>query len=202
MEFERRAGPAAPWLLGAWLAAGLALAAPAVWRLLDYFHSPGPQFFSLILAVAPALVAASLAYAYWRPPALRRAEPWLFAGLAVGAPLLWKPVATLAALALLAASIGVGRRLLELYRLPGDSPVERTTLAAGVGLALAIPALWAFGPSTGYWVWVIAGLASGFGVLAVVGQDLLEIARAWSASTANPFARVAVALAFPFLGLV
>jgi hypothetical protein len=204
LEFERRGGKAARWLLAGWWAASLALTAPAAAEVLEYFRNPGRQFYSLILVVAPALLAILLGYAWTRPRALRRLEPWALVGIAVAGPLVWKPLAALTVLALACAALAAGRRLLEACRLKVESALERLVLSAGIGFGLLIPVLWGLGPATGGRVWTVAGLALGFHALGRCGRDVGLLLGEWSRNSAldHPLAGAATALAFPFLGIV
>lgn len=192
------------WLLAGWLAASLALIGPALLWHVEYFRNPGPQFYRMILAAAPASFLAALAYGWFRPKALRRAEPWLLTGLAVAGPLLWKPVATAATLLLLCASIAAGRRVLELMKLELAASLERLALSAGIGFGLLIPLLMLPAPKLGFWAWAAASLALGFGALRRAAAETLDLLRRWSASPTldHPLAGVATAFAFPFLGIV
>ena len=186
------------------MAAGVALAVPAVARLIEHFRNPGPQFHTLIVIAAPGLVVVLLGYAWLRPRALRRLEPWLLTGLALAAPLVWKPLAAAMALALLGAATVAGRRLLEVFRLEVESPLERLTLSAGLGFGLLIPVLMALGPATGFAVWAAGAVLLCGGAARRAGADALAVLRNWSASPQldHPLAGAATALAFPFLALV
>jgi hypothetical protein len=209
LEFTRRGGAAGPWLLGIWLAASLVWIVPALAWDLDYFRNPGPEFHRLIVFAAPAWFAAALACGWFRPPALRRAEPWLLTGLAVAAPLVWKPLAAATALLLLCAALAIGRGLLDRFPALDATPLERFALSAGAGFALLIFLLMAAGLAGGLRLPVLTALL-GLPPLALAGPlrrcgaDLLTALRDWSDSAAldHPIAGLASALAVPFIAIV
>ncbi len=203
LDFVRRGGSAGAWLLGGWWVASGWLIAPALAWHLEYFRSPGPQFYRLILWMAPAMVIATLAYAWLRPRRLRKAEPWALAGLALAAPLLWKPLAAATVLALCCAAVAIGRRLLDGTGVACDR-LEALALSAGLGFALWIPCSMALGPLAAYWVWIAVALAAGRCGLVATARELLELLQDWSREALfdHPLAGVATALAFPFLAIV
>ena len=200
----RRGGAAGLWLLGGWFAGSLLLIGPALAWHIEYFRSPGPQFYRLALVAAPALFAMSLVYGWWRPAVLRRAEPWLLTGLLLGAALAWRPFETVVMLALLCASVAAGRRLLELAGFDDPPPLEKTALSAGVGFGLLIPMLMLAPPRIGYFAWVLGSLALCGGALRKSVQEIVWILQAWSSSPEldHPLAGAAAFFALPFASIV
>jgi len=101
-----------------------------LWEV-EYFRSPGAQFYRLLLALlcASPLVLA----AYHR---VRRIwfewEP-LAAALPVIAGLVYEPRATLAVIAIVVTVLAVGRRLCVLLVLRPEGPVEEVAVAAALG---------------------------------------------------------------------
>ena len=184
--------------------ASLLLIGPALAWHLDYFRSPGSEYHRLILILAPVFFGVTLAYGWLRPLWLRRAEPWLMLGMALGAPVVWRPFATAIVLALLCASVAVGRKLLDLAGFTGASRLETLVLSAGVGFGLLIPLLMLVSPGTGYVVWAFASLVLADGVLRTSAREAVAMVRAWSESAEldRPLAGIATAFAFPFLGIV
>ena len=108
------------WVWFAWLAAFFALTAkPFLWHV-EYFKSPGPQFYTLFLVALPAFAVALLIYLRLRRNGFWRFEPILFAGVLVAAFLAYEPLATLVTGILLAACYATGRRLLRFLKLEID----------------------------------------------------------------------------------
>lgn len=129
----------------AWLAAWAVLFVDPVQRHFAAFDDSAPLFGSLIRIVAPALVGASLLYAWARPRWLRRIEPAALAALAAAPVLVWKPLAALTVLVLAAAAFALGHLVLRRLGFLEDDPLEALVLAAGCGFALISFALFLVG---------------------------------------------------------
>jgi hypothetical protein len=115
----------------AWLAFGVWLTGAAFLWEVDYFRSPGPQFYRLLLALLLAFPLVLAAYHRLR----RRWFKWepLTLVLPVIAGLVYDTRATLAAIAIVLATLTVGRRLRLLLKLRPDGPVEEIVVDAALG---------------------------------------------------------------------
>jgi hypothetical protein len=142
-----------PWL-------GLALyitALPFLWHV-QYFKSPGAQFYRLILIVLPTLAVGAFVYAWVRKKGLWRIEPALFSGLLLLMCLGYEFRATIVILAMLAAAYGTGRYCLERLGVLMDSHAEDIAISSAVGFGLMASAMFAIGLVDGYYPWVMAAL--------------------------------------------
>jgi hypothetical protein len=173
------------WL--AWLAAAVWLTGPGLASQVAYFHSPGPQFFRLLiiaLAVSPIALAA-----YQR---LRRTRFWqcelaLIGAIPLGAALLYQPAAEAVTLAAVLASYALGRRLCHWFSIPTSGAVEDITISAGLGLgalhcALFILGLGGWYTAPAFIAWFAFCLLVGWRELRAFWIALVRLHHAWGAT--------------------
>ncbi|MBZ5606741.1 MAG: phospholipid carrier-dependent glycosyltransferase [Acidobacteriia bacterium] len=131
------------WLT--WIVA-LALLTAGVFRWhLDYFSSPGPQFYRLALILVPGLALAAWIYSGIRGKALWRWEPALLAILIAAAALRYEPRACLVAAAVFLSCCATGNFALRRLRLKLENPIDRITLGFGAGAGILITVLFLAG---------------------------------------------------------
>ena len=159
MEFTNRfRWPSAPYLWLPWFAFALFLTAGPFWWHIQYFSSPGPQYYRLILGVLPALALGAFAYAAFRKRGLWRHEPLLFGLALLAGCLFYEPLSTLAILALWAAGYSIGKFCLHWLGAVTDSHAEDIALASAIGLALLAVAMFLLGLAGAYSFAVLAAL--------------------------------------------
>ena len=159
MEFTNRSRwPRAQYLWLLWLAFALFLTVGPFWWHVQYFSSPGPQYYRLILAVLPSLALAAVAYAVFRKRGLWRHEPLLFGGTLLAGCLFYEPRSTLVILAVWAAAYAVGNFCLDRLGVVTDSQTEDISLSSAVGLALLTVAMFLLGLAGVYYFAVLAAL--------------------------------------------
>ena len=159
MEFTNRLrSPFLQYTWFPWLGLVLYLTVlPFLWHV-EYFKSPGPQFYRLILIVLPTLAAGAFVYSWVRKKGLWRMEPALFSGLLLLVCLGYELWATVVVLAMLAAAYGTGRYCLERLGVLMESHAEDIALSSAVGFGLMASAMFAIGIVDGYYPWVLAAL--------------------------------------------
>jgi Dolichyl-phosphate-mannose-protein mannosyltransferase len=114
------------------------------WHL-DYFRSPGPQFYRLILIFVPALALLAWLYAAARQRVLWKWELHALAFLIVATCLVYEPRAFLfIAAVFLGASAGGGFAVRKLG-LKMDGPLERIAVRFGAGAGILMVALFMAG---------------------------------------------------------
>jgi len=128
----RTGAVAAAWLI--WLAAAFWLTWPGFRWEVEYFRSPGPLFFRLLIAVL-----AFFPIAVWGYRRLRRGRLWgwefaIILSIPVTAAFLYEAKAAAVTLAILVASFAMGRRLRGLLAVPAEGAVEDLTISSGLGL--------------------------------------------------------------------
>ena len=124
----------------------LALLTAGVFRWhLDYFSSPGPQFYRLALILVPGLALAAWIYSGIRGKALWRWEPALLAILIAAAALRYEPRACLVAAAVFLSCCATGNFALRRLRLKLENPIDRITLGFGAGAGILITVLFLAG---------------------------------------------------------
>lgn len=175
-----------------------------IWQWhLDYFSSPGPQFYRIAVVAIPGMAVLAWIYAAVRRRFLWRWEPAALVLFAAGACTLYEPRAAATAVALFLSCSALGRFLLQICRMPVRAPLERITVGFGAGAGVLISVL------------TVAGLAgllyrSVFLVLLALpllafpkySKDLIldfrTLHRSWqqSATAAHPLTGIAMAFAF------
>ncbi|MDA1312996.1 MAG: glycosyltransferase family 39 protein [Acidobacteria bacterium] len=191
------------WL---WLAFGLYLTVGPFWWHVEYFSSPGPQYYRLILWLLPALAGAVLAYTVIRKRGLWRHEPLLFAALLLAGCLLYEPRSTAVLLLMLAASYGIGKFCLDRLGVVTHSHAEDIALSAAVGMAFLTVSMFLLGLADAYyagvmWVLLAAPCLLFFGRLRDLASALRGALAGWrgDAELARPLTGVAMAFAGVFM---
>ena len=159
MEFTRRfRSPPAQygWLL--WLGFALFLTAGPFWWHVEYFSSPGPEYYRLILWLLPALTAGVGAYTLLRRKGLWRYEPFLFAVILAAGCLFHEPRSTVVLMAMLTASYATGKLCLDRLGVKTRSHSEDIALSPAIGMALLTVAMFVLGLAGLYHVGVLAAL--------------------------------------------
>jgi hypothetical protein len=131
------------WL--AWLVLAAAASAQSFRWEVEYFRSPGPLFYTVLLCALPILLAACALYVRVRTARLCRLEiPALaiFCGLSA---LFYQPLATVVAALLFVACLSAGLRLAHPLQIPLESNIETIALGFALGGALLMPVLFALG---------------------------------------------------------
>lgn len=186
------------WL--AWLAVFFTLTAkPFFWHI-EYFKSPGPQFYTLFLAALPVLAAGVALYAWVRRKTLWRYEPLGVAGLLAAAALAYEPIAALVCASMLAASFATGRAVLRMLGLEIDDPAGGIAIPAAIGFALLAYVLFWLGlarlfyPAT-FGLLIVAPCAVWHREIPALGRALHRLWKSWAADAefGRPLAGVLVA---------
>ncbi|MBI3665131.1 MAG: glycosyltransferase family 39 protein [Acidobacteria bacterium] len=173
-----------------WIVLTLALTAgPFLWHL-EYFHHPGPQFFSIYLGMLAVLGLVSAFYLRLRQarPAIIVWEPRAIAIFFLAFFLFYAPLPALYALWIGFICFSIGRLMLQ--RLT-ESALEQLTLWPAAGLGLLSAALFCLGLARLYYRWLaVALLALAALVLwrnaARVWQVLRRIEAGYVASAGGP----------------
>lgn len=175
----------ATWLV--WLAAALWLTWPGFLWEVEYFRSPGPQFFRLAL-IFLALFPAAL----WGYQRLRRGGWWrwefaIIAAIPVAAAFVYEPRAATVTLAVVVASFAMGRRLRRWLAIPAEGAVEDITISSGLGLGALHCTLFVLGLAGWYTVpafltCILLGLLVGRGEISALWMTLMRLHRAWGAT--------------------
>ena len=110
------------------------------WHL-EYFRSPGPQFYRMALLFVPALALVAWLYSGVRRAALWKWEPYAIALPIVGACLAYEPrAAAVIAAGFLTFNV-IGRVAFRRLRLKFTGPLEQCTVSFGAGAGLFSGAL-------------------------------------------------------------
>jgi hypothetical protein len=141
-----------------WLALTSFLTAPYLRWEIEYFRSPGPQFYKAALALIPLLLLASGAYLRVRGRRIRSLEiPAIFllpaAGLAV-----YRPQAVLVCALLFLSAVTAGLRIARLLGLAPKSAGDVATLGAGLGFTLLMLLLFVLGLAHALFAWLTLAL--------------------------------------------
>jgi len=144
------------WLL--WLAFALFLTVGPFWWHVQYFSSPGPQYYRLVLAVLPGLALAAFGYGLLRKRGLWRHEPLLFGAALLAGCLFYEPRSTLVILVLWASAYAIGKFCLDRLGVITKSHAEDISLCSAVGLALFTAAMFLLGLAGAYYFAVLAAL--------------------------------------------
>ncbi|MCU1337687.1 MAG: hypothetical protein JWO19_3268 [Bryobacterales bacterium] len=124
----------------------------------EYFRSPGPQFYRAAMIGLPLLAAGTLAWVWLRTKFLWRFELAAIAAIPVAAALLREPRATLVVTALFAACYCAGRALCERCGWSTDAPAADLVFSTAAGFALLNTALFASGLARLWYPWFFAVL--------------------------------------------
>ena len=122
------------WL--AWAAIAVALTAGIVRWHVEYFHSPGPQFYRAAIIGLPLLAIGALAWARLRTGFLWRYELAAITAIPVAVALVREPRATIVIAALFAACYCAGRALCERCGWSTDAPAADLVFSIASGFAL------------------------------------------------------------------
>jgi len=128
----RTATGAAAWLI--WLAVAISLTWPGFLWEVEYFHSPGPQFFRLLIIFLAVSPLAVWTYQRVRRGGLWRCEFAIIISMPVAAAFLYEARAAAVTLAVVVASFAMGRRLCNLLAISAQGAVEDITISSGLGL--------------------------------------------------------------------
>ena len=123
------------WLI--WVAVAMLLTAGIVRWHIEYFRSPGPQFYRAVLIGFPLLAAGTLIWTYLRTRFLWRYELAAIVAIPLIAALLREPRATFIVAALFASCYCGGRALCDGFGWATDAPATADvvfSVAAGFGL--------------------------------------------------------------------
>lgn len=105
------------------------------WHL-DYFRSPGPQFYRMVLLFVPALALFAWLYSALRRAGLWKWEPYAFAILIAGAGLAYEPRAFAVISIVFLTCSAIGGFALSSLRLNLPGPLERISVSFGAGAGL------------------------------------------------------------------
>jgi len=156
---------------------------PFLWEL-SYFKSPGPRFYQVIIALLLAFPAILGLYQLLRRRAWWRYELAAVTAFPLAAALFYQPRAALVALWVLVACYAAGRFVLRKLRIGIDHVLDEIALAAGIGLAVLLIALFVLGLCKGFHGWSFA-LLLGVPIIffwrdvASLGPALLRYQTAW-----------------------
>ena len=197
---------ASHWLCCAWLAVAVAITLGPFWWHLQYFKSPGPQFYALLLASLPLLALVLMGYPFARRRWLWHYEPVILAAALAAAGLLYEPVAVLVALWMFAACYAAGRRVRRWMHLETPGVAEELAVSTALGLGLLLFILFWLGLAGGYYRVTVAVLLALpclalWSDLRALPHQFLAIFRRWRAEPelASPLAGVLVIFAALFL---
>jgi hypothetical protein len=193
------------WL--AWAAIAALLTAGIVRWHIEYFRSPGPQFYRAAVIGLPLLAAGAVAWAWLRTGFLWRYDLAAIAAIPVAAALLREPRATLVIAALFAACYCAGRALCERCGWSSDAPATDLVFSTAAGFALLNTALFASGLARLWHAWffvllLLAPLIVFRGNLLLLIHVLRAIFRRWgeledlrrpAAGILTPFAAILAA---------
>ena len=144
------------WL--AWAAIAVVLTASILRWHVEYFHSPGPQFYYAAIIGLPLLAIGALAWARLRTGFLWRYELAGIAAIPVALSLVREPRATIVVAALLTACYSAGRALCERWGWGTGAPVADLVLSIASGFALLNSAMFAGGIAGFWYPWFFAVL--------------------------------------------
>lgn len=144
------------WL--AWTAVAMVLTAGILRWHIEYFHSPGPQFYRAAIIGLPLLAIGALAWSCLRTGFLWRYELAAIIAVLLAAALLRQPRATIVAAALLTSCYCSGRALCERCGWDTDAPAADLIFSVASGFALLNIALFAGGVAGLWYPWFFAAL--------------------------------------------
>ncbi|HLN00100.1 MAG TPA: hypothetical protein VK335_12500 [Bryobacteraceae bacterium] len=122
-----------------------------LWEI-EYFRSPGPQFFRLLIIFLGVSPLAVWTYQYVRRGGLWRWEFAIISSMPVAAVFLYEARAAAVTLAVVVASFAMGRRLRRLLTIPAEGAVEDITISSGLGLGALHCLLFVLGLAAWYTV--------------------------------------------------
>ncbi|HEY2845542.1 MAG TPA: hypothetical protein VGJ09_17920, partial [Bryobacteraceae bacterium] len=144
----------AVWLV--WTAVAVFLTAGIVRWHIEYFRSPGPQFYRIAVIGFPLLAVAALVWARVRTGFLWRYELAAITAIPVAAALWREPRATLVIAVLFAACSCAGRALCERCGWNTAEPAADLVISAAAGFALLNTLLFASGLAQIWYPWFFA----------------------------------------------
>jgi hypothetical protein len=146
---------AALWL--GWLAVAAFITTPFfIWQV-RYFHSPGSQFYSLLLVLLPLFFAALPVWLWIRSRLnLWRYEPLAVASFLFAAFLFYRFTASLATLFVILSCYAFGRWISERLKLEIGPPSADIPMSIAFGFAAFGPPLFLLGLAHLYYAWVFA----------------------------------------------
>jgi len=142
------------WL--AWAAIAVALTRGIVRWHVEYFRSPGPQFYRAAIIGLPLLAIGALAWAHVRTGFLWRYELAVITVIPVAIALVREPRATLVVAALFAACYCAGRALCERCGWSTDAPAADLVFSIASGFALLNTVVFASGLAGLWYPWFFA----------------------------------------------
>lgn len=175
-----------------------------IWQWhLDYFKSPGPQFYRVAVVAIPAIAVLAWIYALARQKFQWRWEPAGLVLVAAAACALYEPRASAVACALAVSCSAAGRFVLKICGVPLAGPLERITVGfgAGAGCLISILVLAGFAgllyPSVCL-ILLLLPLAAFPKYCKEILLDVSALNRSWrqSASAAHPLTGIAMWFAF------
>lgn len=156
------------WLV--WLAIAVWLTVPGfVWQV-EYFRSPGPRYFRLLIFLLAVSPPGLWAYNWLRLPRLWRWEFSLVAATPVAAAFLYEPKAAAVTLVVVLASFVMGRRARSVCGIAANGTVEDIAVSTGLGLGALHCALFLMG---------LAGWYTARAFLLLLAAFLIIGRRAW-----------------------
>jgi hypothetical protein len=161
------------WL--AWLIVAAMLTAGIVRWHVEYFRSPGPQFYRAALIGLPLLAIATLAWARLRTGFLWRYELAAVVAIPIVAALLREPRATIVIAALFMACYCAGRALCERCGWNTDTLAADLVFSIAAGFALLNTALFASSLAKLWYAWLFAGLL--LASIAIFHRNLMRLIR-------------------------
>lgn len=172
----------AVWLV--WLAVGFWLTWPGFLWEVEYFHSPGPQFFRIILILLAACPLALWGYHHLRRGGLWRWEFAIIAAIPVAVGFGYEAKAATVTLLTVVASYAIGRRLRRWLKIPAEGAVEDITLSSGLGLGIFQCMLFLVGLAGWYTVpaflaWILVCLLAGGGEISALWTAFGNLHRTW-----------------------
>ncbi|HEV8416468.1 MAG TPA: hypothetical protein VGQ49_22935 [Bryobacteraceae bacterium] len=139
------------WL--AWAAAAVMVTAGLVRWHVQYFRSPGPQFYRAAMIGLPLLAIGAWAWSRLRTGSLWRYELAAITGVPAAMVLLREPLATIVAVVLFAACYCAGRALCERCGWTVGAPAADLVFSLAAGFALLNTALFASGLAKLWYTW-------------------------------------------------
>jgi len=191
------------WL--AWAAIAVLLTAGIVRWHVEYFRSPGPQFYRAAIVGLPLLAIAALAWTRLRTGFLWRYELGIITAIPVAIALIREPRATIVIAALFTSCYCAGRALCEGCGWTTDAPAADLLFSIASGFALLNTALFAGGIAGLWYPWFFAVLLLApllifrHNVLSLI-RTLLAIFQRWSQLTG--LRQPAAGILIPFAALL
>jgi hypothetical protein len=191
------------WL--AWAAIAVFLTAGIVRWHIEYFRSPGPQFYRAALIGLPLLALGALLWTRLRAPSLWRYELAAIAAIPASAALVREPRATLVIAVLFASCYCAGRALCQRCGWKTDAPAADLLFSTAVGFALLNTALFASGLAKLWYPWfftllLLAPLILFRRNLGRLTETLLAIFRRWT--ELQDLRRPAAGILIPFAAIL